>query len=310
MTLIISLGNDEQFVQLSDRRISMDHEVKDEETNKAGRFRSNDGRFMYGYTGLAETNNKWGPRFEAYKWIMDTLNICNRLERNINEILNLFTLSATEYFKNSKLLSSLKAEDKRFSILFSGYIDTFDPPLGVCALISNFRDPINNVESPIASVEFKKYLQEEPSRVRGQFHFVNIIGNWPLVKKEHESILREMTRNHKPASAIRDKALSLIREISDDSEFTVGKQVSSIILPRDPFASYDEGYHSAVNTHTTHMPDQLVPGQNPISIVGMRLDVAEPDKSNISHVMKVKPRKPCPCGSGRRYKNCHGKRQK
>jgi hypothetical protein len=57
MTLIVSLVNADQVIQISDRRISRPGVIVTEESNKAGVLSCADARFAFGYTGLANVGS-------------------------------------------------------------------------------------------------------------------------------------------------------------------------------------------------------------------------------------------------------------
>lgn len=52
MTLILGLGNREQFIQISDRRLTSNGLPQDDESNKAGMLICANGRLAFGFTGL------------------------------------------------------------------------------------------------------------------------------------------------------------------------------------------------------------------------------------------------------------------
>jgi hypothetical protein len=57
MTFILALGNREQFIQISDQRLSWDGKLVEDESNKAGILLCKDARHIFGFTGLAKYGN-------------------------------------------------------------------------------------------------------------------------------------------------------------------------------------------------------------------------------------------------------------
>jgi hypothetical protein len=72
MTLILTLGNREQFIQLSDRRLSStDGKPLDDESDKAIHFVCANARFLVGFTGLAHAGT-----FHMHTWLIESLSAC------------------------------------------------------------------------------------------------------------------------------------------------------------------------------------------------------------------------------------------
>ena len=138
MTLILTLGNQEQFIQLSDRRLTSNGRLVDDESNKSGIFLCKDARHVFGFTGLARTGN-----FETKKWLFDALWDCSPPDYEISKIIQRLKVRATQDFKSIPALKRLKAKDKRLSVMFSGYLYYQKPPLGAWSLITNFQSNKN-----------------------------------------------------------------------------------------------------------------------------------------------------------------------
>ena len=69
MTFILTLGNGDQVIQLSDRRLTVDGTLHDDESNKAGVLISDDARLAFGFTGLARIGS-----FATQQWLAAALN--------------------------------------------------------------------------------------------------------------------------------------------------------------------------------------------------------------------------------------------
>jgi len=67
MTLIIAAGNPDQFVQVSDRRLTANGVVQDDESNKAIVLNCANARLSIGFTGLAKVGT-----FNTRDWILST----------------------------------------------------------------------------------------------------------------------------------------------------------------------------------------------------------------------------------------------
>lgn len=71
MTLILALGNSDQIIQISDRRLVANKVPVDEKSNKAGVLMCNPATLVYGFTGLARVGN-----FDTARWLVKVLFEC------------------------------------------------------------------------------------------------------------------------------------------------------------------------------------------------------------------------------------------
>lgn len=68
MTLILSLANKDFVIQVSDRRLSSNGRIIDEDSNKSTYLVTDDSRMLFGFTGIAQYKS-----FVTRRWILDTL---------------------------------------------------------------------------------------------------------------------------------------------------------------------------------------------------------------------------------------------
>ena len=115
MTFILALGNREQFIQVSDRRLSWNGKLVDDESNKAGILLCKDARQVFGFTGLA----KYG-KFDTRHWLLNALYECCPPDYRINQIMLRLRERATRDFQFLPALKGLDPRRKRLSIMFSG----------------------------------------------------------------------------------------------------------------------------------------------------------------------------------------------
>ncbi len=304
MTLILVAGNEDQIVQISDRRLSNQVSVVTEESNKVGSLVCRDGRFLYGYAGLAEFGT-----FKARKWIMDTLFDCAEPDYLSQNIIKRFQKKATEYFNTSKEFAKLKKSQRRISIIFTGYLNTYNPPVLVQVILSNYMDFITKTDRPEAIDLFETYYLTEKNRPERKCQIIQRIGNWTVMTSKQVEDLRDLLKTNKPPLAIGGKGIEIIREMSDISNKTIGKQINTLCLPSNPNLPITGSYHTNVLSNIYFMPDivQLIPEQYKLLIGEMNLSPVHPDKVPATLIPKVGRNKPCPCGSGIKYKRCHGK---
>jgi hypothetical protein len=71
LTLVLALGNANQVIQLSDRRVSAGGRPVDDESPKAGILHCRNGRFAFGFAGLSQAGS-----FRTQHWLTDALYEC------------------------------------------------------------------------------------------------------------------------------------------------------------------------------------------------------------------------------------------
>ncbi len=191
--------------------------------------------------------------------------------------------------------------------MLSGYLDDRDPPVAANALLTDFQDLGSGIDAPEAWPEFEltRWPERRPATVEPTL--VQRVGNWPVMEDSDEAELRQMLLQRKPARAIVGKGVDLVRHMADRPAAggTIGKQLTSIVVPRSCHEAVESGYHSAVNRHELAMADCVVLLADDIRFC-MR-DAKLENHARPIVVPKVGRNRPCPCGSGRKYKRCHGR---
>ncbi len=305
MTLILALGNRDQFIQISDRRLSANRQIIDDESNKAGTLTCANARLLFGFTGLAAYRT-----FRTQQWILDTLHASGPPDFLAGGILDRLTIMATREFCMNTLLKELSQSEKRLSIMFSGYLDQCSPPLLACAILTNFQDFSKGVDSLEAWDHFEcvTSTEDEPSE---QNSFVQRIGIWQAMTHDDENALRALLKERKPARAIIGKGVEIIRSMSErpSARGTIGKQLSSIVLSSDPANAVSAGYHTNRATYVTYLPDQVLLRADTPNLVIMDQTFQTLDQSDPKAILvpQVGRNQACPCGSGKKYKYCHGR---
>jgi len=308
MTLILTLGNSEQVIQISDRRLTVNSKLKDDESNKAGILICGNARLAFGFTGLSQI---WD--FKTRPWLLSALEECSPPDYTIGGILDRLKKKATRDFHTLPALRSIPQSNKRLSVMFSGYLYNQDPPLVVCALLSNFQGLKFSAVSRTARDEFECTYYTEKRPTDQEISLVQRVGFWPAMNNKDVDSLRKFLKELRPAKAITGKAVEIMRTIADrpQAEGKIGKQLSSISLPSDITMSAETDYYSNVLAHEVYMPDMIVAvnDKNQSSFTGISLQAVDPANTPPMEVPKVGRNQPCPCGSGKRYKWCHGRKK-
>lgn len=305
MTLILTLGNSEQIIQISDRRLSWNGQLVEDESNKAAHLVCANARLAFGFTGVA----RWGG-FVTRDWLLDAVFKSGPPDGMAKNILERLRERASEDFMHLRDISSAPKGAKRLSIMFSGYLHHHDPPLMGCSILTNFQNFQTGQDEAEAWDEFKVTYWSEKRPLNQEPTLVQRIGSWQAMTPADEEILRKLLEEKKPARAIIGKAVDIFREMSDrpTASGTIGKQLSSIRISSNPQLGVESGYHSNVNRWEWNMTDMLILDQNGqgTAFKGFRIQASRAPSVTPLVVPKVGRNHPCPCGSGKKYKYCHG----
>ncbi|MBU4518566.1 MAG: SEC-C domain-containing protein [Gammaproteobacteria bacterium] len=303
MTIILSLGNIDQVIQISDRRLSSNGRLIEDESNKAGILFCPNARLAFGYTGLA----RYGT-FKTFDWLLTALHEAGPPDFIAHSILERVRLNATRTFQEHPVLRSAPRSAKKISILFSGYIYGNGAPQQGYALISNYVNIDTGYQFDVTQDEFiSRYFSANDFAANPTL--IQRIGNWNGITELDMYRLRQVLNERKPPQAILNIAIDFIKNLADrqKSEKYIGKQLTSICIDPNPGKPVKTNYHTSVIRRESYMPAQisLFP-DNHCTISNISIKPVDDDTLPIS-VPKVNKNAPCPCGSKIRYKNCHGK---
>lgn len=314
MTLIIAAGNATNAYLVSDRRISElkklgngHASLRTDESNKAFTMNIRAGRFVIGYSGLAELAGH--DPFAARLWIPQTFAELSATCISLRSILDEFSARATARF------SRIRADSrhKRLTIIGIGYLYPDDGPQ-----LSTFR--ITNFESLDLEAKATDHARKEFSwwgyyndavdgtviRITAGARTISNATNVPYTE------LYEWLKENRHPDAILSRAIKTIRSHAGSgySGGTVGAECSSIVLPRDLSSTCRIGYHSTKVKHDIYVPGLIEmrgePYGNYILTDSMFGAADDTGRKAIVSVPQVRKRWPCPCGSGVRYRFCHG----
>jgi hypothetical protein len=235
---------------------------------------------------------------------------CGPPEYTAGEFILRLTKLASKTFAEHPVLRGVPRKDKRLSIMFSGYLYHHDPPLPGYAFISNYQDFLSRRDDSEAWAQFSG-VESSPFPGASNLTFVQRVGNYHAMSRDDETALREMLLARKPATAIIGKSVELMHQMADRpaANNTIGKQLSILTIPRSLEQLVVSGYYSNINTNTYYMHDMVI--LNPSSGHMMKdlqlTKIGGPDIERPMIVPRVGRNYPCPCGSGKKYKKCHGR---
>ncbi len=304
MTLILSFGNKDQVIQLSDRRLSNSSRVIEEESNKCGIMTCPNARLAFGYTGIARYY-----KFNTFDWLLQALHESAQPTFVAKDIIERLCENASKTFKQHPSLKIAPNPTKALSIMFSGYVYGSDYPQTAYAVASNYVNLETFHQHENVQEEFRVRFFSATDLVENPT-MIQRIGNWQGITEKDIYELRQALMERKPRNALINIGVEFIRNLADKpaSSKSIGKQITSICIPPDLQEAISTEYHSNCVKRETYMPAQvsLFPDRQ-LVISNISIRPVEDDTPPIS-VPKVSKNAPCPCGSKVRYKNCHGKR--
>ncbi len=227
MTFILSLGNADQVIQISDRRLTGDGKIVDDDSNKATCLVCQNGRFAIGYTGLAVSGS-----FKTQDWLLDALFNCAPPDYAIYEMVERFAIRASQDFSRIPALKALPPAQKRLSVMFTGYVTHRARPLVGNLIVTNFQDFLTGSDYPEAKKDFWIISELEKDEESPEITLIQRIGAWRAMKSDDEEGLRNLLRQRRSQEALINKAVHMIRQIADRSVAggTVGKNLIATII--------------------------------------------------------------------------------
>lgn len=311
MTFVLALGNREQIIQLSDRRLTRpDGTTMVLPETKTTIVTLGDSRLICGFAGLAKAQG-----FRTSDWILDALAGAASKDHLALGTVERFTEEATAKFREPTLAQVPRAS-RALSVLFTGYNDTRDPPAMIAAWVTNFQN-LETGQDEEPWDEFRvKYWSLKPPSEEPNPTWIQRVGQWPAMTNGDEQKLRRALDERRTALALAEMGVGVMREIAarPEAQGRIGKDISSAVLPAERPPEIQRGtINLSMGPYFPEGASQRWVGVNQVvSMDGLELmmkdpilAVADPDGSPVA-VQKVGRNKPCPCGSGKKYKKCHG----
>jgi hypothetical protein len=304
MTMILTMGNVDQVIQFSDRRLSRGTVIDTDEANKCGTLICPNARLAFGFTGLAKFQE-----FSTLDWVTKALHECGAPTYDAQGIIERFTSRLSEEFSTNRALKRLPSDQKKLSLMFSGYVYNQRGCNPVYAIVSNYVNLDNNWAYPTSQGAFSVRFFSSSDSVSSP-SFIQRIGNWAAIHPREIAALQETISKKPHRDQLLNLGTSFVRDLSvrKASGVTIGKQISTICIPSDLTKPIESNYHSAVVSRGVYMPAQVVAFPDAgFAISNLSISPVEADTPPMA-VPQVSKNAPCPCGSKIRYKNCHGKK--
>jgi len=308
MTLIVSLINADQAIVIADRRLTSDERpfaTTNEEYNKLTSFVCGNARMAVAFTGRATTPEG----FSTADWLVDALMEAAEPDSLFQPTVEQLRIIAT------RDIGKLPGENK-LTIALSGYIYMDDGfPLPAFAWVSNFQGREWSNCSRAAKPVFEGYYTVQGRNLPGPFYMVRALGATQRLNNPETArdavFVKKLLEERRPMRAIRDKASEVLDRAgaSLGSPGPIGKQRGYIVVPSDPLKNFETGYESDYNKWEVEQPNHVVRRGigDDIALKGRVFGVVDPTQAPPIAVRRAGRNQPCPCGSGQKYKRCHGR---
>lgn len=306
MTLITAAANFEFVVQVADRRLTGPSGALPDEQTKAIHFHLPDADFLVGYTGLAMA----GPE-PMHRLLMQVLaDAATGASFKLLDTATAIADGLTELFARSKI-ARYRRQDRRLSMMMTGFhrVD-HERHTVIQGFWSNFQE-WGVGDSPEAWDLFKftplsvKAGEEWPTLIQR-------IGAYDALRQDRvDREFRPLLASGRPPAAIRDK---IIRVLPEQAALhpTIGVNANAAILYPDGTVEWSywtgsPGWQYSLGNTVWATPDQVLMIAD-TEVHASTSDGTVDETGRPMVVPQVPKNKPCPCGSGRRYRRCHGER--
>jgi SEC-C motif-containing protein len=304
VTLLLGALNGEQAILHTDRRLVANGRPIEDDSNKAGVVTVLDARAIFAYTGLARAG-----QFHTRRWLAEAIMGAAPAEHRVYGLLERLKQRA-----DSDIAAlPYPAADKRLSILMLGYDYSTGRPRGFCYHISNFEERIGGPIAAEARDEFSVQLSGELDS--GPPALAVVAGLDAAMPKRRLKLLHDLALAKKPVRVLEQETRKAMLAAADSPAAAggIGKRSTAVTLPSDPAMGPVMKYYSdQVATRIGGiMSIEARGGEHGVFVVEMdrfeALDAA--GKPLVLEVPQVGRNDPCPCGSGKKYKKCHGAEQ-
>jgi SEC-C motif-containing protein len=275
----------------------------DDESNKMFVLTTRDSRVAIGFAGLAEVPSL---RFRTREWLSQALADCASPDYSIRGTITRLKSRAERDISRLRL----RAEDRRLSITGAGYSYNNGVPQLTLFQLSNFESPDEtHTVSDVADSRFQIWNWVAPVDMAAPAG--RRISGWRETSPEAIAVWDEIwswVGEQKPPHAIISRTVKMIRLTADLSHTRgyVGRQCMSVVIPSERSIMPSSQYHTSEVTSTAYMPD-FIAAIGPGAARFSNIQIGKSDGISPLAVPQVSRNRPCPCGSGQKYKFCHGK---
>lgn len=304
LTLITAAANLAYVVQVSDRRLTAATVPAGEQT-KSIHLKLPDADFLVGYTGLARVFGE--PMNRLLMGVLGDSATAAKFEAA--ETLRQLGPHLDQLFASTRV-QRYGASDRRFTIMVTGFIRYSENRYNLAqCLWSNFQ--VWGVGDAAHASETFNCVRLRPKMGEEWPTLLQRIGQYQAWRAQDLEAIRPLLAKGRPPQAARDKILSVLPGQSLAYP-TVGTSANAAVLTPDGLVDWT--YQADGPSWLVHVGDQVVATpERTYYMADQQIALTDSLGARLSHgrpmvVPRVPMQRPCPCDSGLRYRQCHGKR--
>jgi SEC-C motif-containing protein len=303
MTLVLGMGNTRQVVMVADDRLTGKTGPLPARQTKITVCSFATARCLMAFTGLATAT-----RFRTDEFLLKGLLDESRPNYAIAEALDGLRARLTARFRTLYLEDPTR---KRLSVYFLGYDYGEEPPRLRATLVSNF-ERWGRVKIGPPDDEFSIWHEDE-KRPRSSLEpaIIQIVGVTDVLTETDTRALMTMLERRAAPRAIIGKGAQLVRKVADDPRAanTISKNLLTAVLYRDPVREFESAYLPDHASQITYGVNYLIAVSDDQrgTMRDLEVKAVDPEVGSPMVVPTVGRNKPCPCGSGKKFKKCHGR---
>jgi hypothetical protein len=304
VTLLITAVTRDYAVQVADGRLTVrGAQPGDIDTiSKSTYLACADGVAGIAFTGLATATG-----FNTSQWTAAALSDAGaEADHRLVPTLEQFR----QRLSNEIWKLPIAEEDRRLTFHVGGFVHPDRPARGFAAILSNVDHdyPTSALDTPTREFSLQPFYADSD---REDVALLLIGGVDAAVTTDEEERLYESAVNRVRAEAFVSRSVAVVRRASTRraARGLIGRDCISLIVRRDGSAA-ESAYHPDgrdPRSHSAAFVRSVGDGHGEYAIWGYEEEHRdERGKPIPAAVPKVGRNKPCPCGSGKKYKRCHG----
>lgn len=297
MTLILAVRGQDFLVLASDRRLTANGRLIDDASNKATIVTFPGGQLACGFTGLAAAG-----RFRTQDMIEAACRDIFKPPFDIDKCLEALRARLEITFDKDQNVRRLRAENRRLALAIVGFVgqNTAEGEF----VGGPFYAEISNFDDLGAAADRRGF------DLKGGYvpTMVGFVGHISALDDVDLRVLGGLADRAAPIEVVIEKVVDTMRRAAVRSGGTIGTEITSVVLK--PGAGPTCRSHflvpGAVMTPAFVMawPDGRSTWANGMAIGNSQGTYESRDPM---HLPMFERGRPCPCGSGAKYRNCHGR---
>ncbi len=313
MTLGLIFASPEYVGVVIEGSLAGDPDITTNAHTKCGLVAFEQGSYVWGFSGIAYVKDQLTTSMFLQETFVAAASGSASVIATLDRVAELLTVKM-------RSLRRVELRAKALSVVFAGY--ELNPLTGgvfrAFHSVSNFEE---FDDAPIKRTRVEPIFSRSSRRYELNGGTVLAIGQH--IRGESLSPMMDHMRSGHPARAAVDECVGIIRAEAASNPL-IGKECMSLTMARSGGDASAE-FHPSEATSIAYIPANVyarddgglvIFGGSWSSFEPTPGDVmiprgatqSDPDPAKIVATPRVRPKQPCPCGSGRKYRYCHGGR--